>query len=72
METIADIMKMDRERQSRPINTAEVFVEWSLSMHVSFGTVMLFSLACTQLVPLKKLGRVNRLMSLGVRVTMSW
>ena len=37
-------------------------------MHVSFGTVMLFSLACTQLVPLKKLGRVNRLMSLGVRV----
>jgi len=26
METIADIMKMDRESQSRPINTAEVFV----------------------------------------------
>ena len=27
METIADIMKMDREKQSRPINTAEVIVE---------------------------------------------
>jgi len=25
METIADIMKMDREKQSQPINTAEVF-----------------------------------------------
>ena len=25
METIEDIMKMDREKQSRPINTAEVF-----------------------------------------------
>jgi len=26
METIADILKMDREKQSQPINTAEVFV----------------------------------------------
>jgi len=30
METIADIMKMDREKQSQPINTAEVFAERSL------------------------------------------
>ena len=34
METIADIMKMDREKQSRPINTAEVFVERSLVLLV--------------------------------------
>ena len=35
METIADIMKMDREKQSRPINTAEVIVERSLFKQAS-------------------------------------
>ena len=31
METIADIMKMDREKQSQPINTAEVFA-WAMAV----------------------------------------
>jgi len=35
METVADIMKMDREKQSRPINTAEVFAERSLRYTVA-------------------------------------
>ena len=35
METIADIMKMDREKQSQPINTAEVFAERSLRYTVA-------------------------------------